>query len=182
MLRFLLPSNQWEIQLQNSNLRFCFLVSLLIEFSQPLPEIKKNYACWCFILVWGGQGRRALRTWSKRWSKAKQIWVGYDMYHHHQQATKSLQLDFPGGPAVQKLPANAGDMSSVPGLGSRIPHAGGGTKPMYRNYWACTLELRLCNERSHHSEKPVHSNERKPMHNNEDPVQPKINKLIIKNK
>ena len=26
-------------------------------------------------------------------------------------------LDFPGGPAVKNLPANAGDMGSIPGLG-----------------------------------------------------------------
>ena len=26
-------------------------------------------------------------------------------------------LDFPGGPVVKNLPANAGDMSSIPGLG-----------------------------------------------------------------
>ena len=37
--------------------------------------------------------------------------------YRHQQATKNLQLDFPGGPVVQKLPANAGDMSLVPALG-----------------------------------------------------------------
>ena len=49
-------------------------------------------------------------------SKANIRWVGYNMYRH-QQATKNLQLDFPGGPVVQKLPANAGDMSLVPALG-----------------------------------------------------------------
>ena len=26
-------------------------------------------------------------------------------------------LDFPGGPVVKNLPANAGDMGSIPGLG-----------------------------------------------------------------
>ena len=26
-------------------------------------------------------------------------------------------MDFPGGPVVENLPANAGDMSSIPGLG-----------------------------------------------------------------
>ena len=31
-------------------------------------------------------------------------------------------LDFPGGPVVKNLPANAGDMGSVPGLGrSHMP-------------------------------------------------------------
>ena len=65
------------------------------------------------------------------------------------------------------------------------------TKPMHYNYWACALEptshnywaleLQLLkpvhleptcrNKRRHHSEKPVHRNE--------DPVQPKINKEVL---
>ena len=31
--------------------------------------------------------------------------------------------DFPGGPVVQNLPCNAGDASSNPGWGTKIPHA-----------------------------------------------------------
>ena len=42
------------------------------------------------------------------------------------------------------------------------------------------LEHVLCNKRSHRNEKPVHRNKRKPVHGNEDPTQPKINKIIIK--
>ena len=35
-----------------------------------------------------------------------------------------LFWDFPGGPLVKKnLPSNAGDMSSISGLGTKIPHA-----------------------------------------------------------
>ena len=30
---------------------------------------------------------------------------------------------FPGGAAVRNLPCNAGDMGSIPGQGTRIPHA-----------------------------------------------------------
>ena len=33
--------------------------------------------------------------------------------------------DFPSGPVVKNLPANTGDMGSIPGLGTRIPHAAG---------------------------------------------------------
>ena len=36
---------------------------------------------------------------------------------------KSLWMDFPGGPVVKNLPANAGDMGSIPGLRTKIPHA-----------------------------------------------------------
>ena len=37
--------------------------------------------------------------------------------------------DSPGGPVVQNLPCNAGDASSNPGWGTKIPHAAT-TEPM----------------------------------------------------
>ena len=33
--------------------------------------------------------------------------------------------DFAGGPVVKNPPANAGDMSSILGMGTKIPHATG---------------------------------------------------------
>ena len=33
--------------------------------------------------------------------------------------------DFPAGPVVKNLPSNAGDASSIPGQGTKIPHAVG---------------------------------------------------------
>ena len=33
------------------------------------------------------------------------------------ESSKLSQQDFPGGPVVKNLPANAGDMGSIPGLG-----------------------------------------------------------------
>ena len=33
--------------------------------------------------------------------------------------------DFPGGPGVKNPPSNAGDVGSIPGGGTKIPHAGG---------------------------------------------------------
>ena len=32
-------------------------------------------------------------------------------------------MDFPGGPAVKSLPAKARDAGSIPGPGTKIPHA-----------------------------------------------------------
>ena len=32
-------------------------------------------------------------------------------------------LGFPGGPVVKSPPANPGDMGSIPGPGTKIPHA-----------------------------------------------------------
>ena len=33
--------------------------------------------------------------------------------------------DFPGGPVVKNPPSNAGDTGSIPGWGTKIPHATG---------------------------------------------------------
>ena len=33
--------------------------------------------------------------------------------------------NFPGGPVVKNLPSNAGDVSLIPGQGTKIPHAAG---------------------------------------------------------
>ena len=37
--------------------------------------------------------------------------------------------DFPGGAVVKNLPSNAGDMGSIPGWGTKIPHATGQLNP-----------------------------------------------------
>ena len=37
--------------------------------------------------------------------------------------------DFPGGPVVKKPPSNAGDAGSIPGRGTKIPHAAGQLSP-----------------------------------------------------
>jgi len=82
---------------------------------------------------------------------------------------------FPGGPVVKDLPGIAGDKGWIPAPEDSI--CCGATKHLCQNYWAHTLH----NERSHHSEKPVHcdwrvaparSNERKPTHSKEDLAQP----------
>ena len=47
----------------------------------------------------------------------------------------------------------AGDMGSIPGLGRST--GPGATEPS-----AATTEAALCNQRSHHNDKPVHRNQR----------------------
>ena len=39
--------------------------------------------------------------------------------------------DFPGGPVVKALPSNAGGVGSIPGRGSKIPHASWPKKPKH---------------------------------------------------
>ena len=39
--------------------------------------------------------------------------------------TKKSTWDFPGGPLLKNLPYDAGDVGSIPGQGTKIPHAAG---------------------------------------------------------
>ena len=62
--------------------------------------------------------------------------------------------DFPGGPVVKNPPSNAEDVGSIPGQGTKIPHATGqlnlhgATKPV-RPSRASTTELTCLSERAH---------------------------------
>ena len=40
-----------------------------------------------------------------------------------------LLRNFPGGPVVKNPPSNAGDAGSIPGQGTKIPHAVGQLRP-----------------------------------------------------
>ena len=72
---------------------------------------------------------------------------------------------------VEGPPADAGYVGAIPGL--RRSHMPLGNEAMCHNYWGHTLQLlkpehpraMLCNERSHCSEEPAHSNK--------NPVQPR---------
>ena len=48
------------------------------------------------------------------------------MYH---KKKCTLWGDFPGGPEVKNPPSSAGDMGSIPGRGTKIPHATGQLSP-----------------------------------------------------
>ena len=62
--------------------------------------------------------------------------------------------DFPGGPVVKNPPSNSGDMDSIPGQGTKIPHARGQLSPC-----ATTTELTCLNKRScvPQTTEPTHS-------------------------
>ena len=53
--------------------------------------------------------------------------------------------DFPGGPVVKNPLSNAGDAGSIPGRGTKIPHAA-------EQVSACALEPSHHNERYHMSQ------------------------------
>ena len=42
---------------------------------------------------------------------------------------KTIGLGLPSGPVVKNLPSNAGDEGSIPGRGSKTPHATGQLSP-----------------------------------------------------
>ena len=67
-----------------------------------------------------------------------------------QNSSSNLAGTFPGGPAVKNPPCNAGNMGSIPGRGTKIPHAVEQTKPKHHNYWIGTpqLEFTSLNERA----------------------------------
>ena len=76
--------------------------------------------------------------------------------------------------------------SGLPLQGTRFPHLVWGdskrhraTNPKRCSSWSpCAWEPMLHNRGSHGEEEPGHRNQEKPMGNSEDPVQPKINKLV----
>ena len=68
-----------------------------------------------------------------------------------------MYWDFPGGPVVKNLPFNAGEVGSIPGRGTKIPHVG-------------QLSPRATNYRAH-TPWSLHTTSReKPMRLNEDPA------------
>ena len=62
------------------------------------------------------------------------------MYKRKKRYLKKQCWDFPGGPVVKNLPSNAGDVGSIPGQGTKIPHAAGQLSPR-----ATTTELACLN-------------------------------------
>ena len=50
----------------------------------------------------------------------------------------ALNKDFTGGPVIENPPFNAGDTGSIPGQGTKIPHAMGQPSPCSATREACT--------------------------------------------
>ena len=80
--------------------------------------------------------------------------------------SKSGRRDSPGSPLVKNPPYNAGDAGSIPGQGTKIPHAAGQLSPR-----ATTTELAGLKLQSPHALEPTHHNYRahvpwEPAHHN----------------
>ena len=73
---------------------------------------------------------------------------------HRRRPVKYFLGDFPGGPVVKNLSANAGDTGLIPGLGrSHLLQGNKACAPQLLKP-EC-LEPVFCNKRSHHKEKPA---------------------------
>ena len=94
--------------------------------------------------------------------------------HSHGEETEQDHFnsgDFPGGPMVKNLPANAEDMGTISGPGRF--HMSWATKPLCHNYWAHPPEPTCHNYWSLHALGPVFHNKRrhcneKPEHHNKE--------------
>ena len=74
------------------------------------------------------------------------------------EAYKQEPTDFPGGPVVRNPPANAENMSSIPGPGrSHMQQSNEAWQPPTAK--PVSLEPALRNKRSHRNERPTHCNE-----------------------
>ena len=54
------------------------------------------------------------------------IFIWYQRFGNKKKRSSG---DFPGGPVVKNPPSNAGDAGSIPGRGTKIPHAAGQLSP-----------------------------------------------------
>ena len=79
--------------------------------------------------------------------------TSYNLKKNTQKKKKNLiknwARDFPGGPVVKNLPSNAGDTGSIPGRGTKIPHAAGQLSPH-----AATTEPTCCGAHTPQLESP----------------------------
>ena len=61
------------------------------------------------------------------------IFVAFSFFTSNFKYIKYYNLrsigDFPGGPVVKNPPSSAGDLGSIPGRGTKIPHAAGQLSP-----------------------------------------------------
>ena len=69
-----------------------------------------------------------------------------DIYLHSRWNIKIGERDFPSGPVVKSPPSNAGFAGSIPGQGTKIPHAVGLLSPRSttRDKPACRNKESMC--------------------------------------
>ena len=84
----------------------------------------------------------------------------------------TLEGDFPGGPVVKNPPSNPGDVSSIPGQGTKVPHA---TEPECHNQRS--LVLNEASTKTQRSQKNKIKNTFEGLTNRLDMVEERISEL-----
>ena len=102
----------------------------------------------------------------KRKKRNQQGYEGGGLLWVHSYGQLKSTKDFPGGPVGKNLPSNAGDADSIPGRGTKIPHAQGKLNPS-----TSTTEPKCPRAHTQQLEKPLS--------HNEDPAQPTTTKKRV---
>ena len=100
-------------------------------------------------------------------------------------------MDFPAGPEIRNLPSNAGDEGSVPGWGTKVPHAQQQLSPHTTVTEFVCLEPCSTTREGTTLRRPCTTTKGSPSlltttreslhaHSNEDAVQPKLTKKMLK--
>ena len=105
-----------EKQLKNH----CFWILYFFSKAFSLVEMPSKMA-----LKWVYQRVSELRT-VHGYTRESGLWVSECKQVY---PSKKHPGDFPGGPVVKNPPSNARDVGSIPGQGTKIPHAAGQLSP-----------------------------------------------------
>ena len=73
--------------------------------------------------AWHASVHGAAKSWTLLSDSTELNWTWIS--RHPCQSFNKVSRDFPGGPMAKSPPANAGDMGSIPGWETKIPHAMG---------------------------------------------------------
>ena len=112
------PGTQWHLTTQLFNQGYKNQISFELHHTQDYVSLLIQKTAH----LSKRQEVQYTHTHRKQYQAHKYIYSSAMQYNSY---LKSLRMDLPGGPVVKNLPVNAGDMGSVPGLGTKIPNAGG---------------------------------------------------------
>ena len=160
-----IPEGHWQAQLRcwwqltRTDARACL---------HMIPTLRGQRASLAFPrwpdwqLVEAGPSPRVVRcVWDYALSDRSPLELGFARAcGEGLSCTISAWWEFPSGPVVENLPANAGDMGSIPGLGRfQIGAAEPWSPPMRHDCWSpLALEPVFSNKRRRRNKKPTHHN------------------------